>query len=84
MLESKRDKLDEMARALLDKEVLGPKDLVRILGKRPFGEYVNYKGAAAGDGLPDLPVEPATDASAEVESAVEAEVDPSDHAGGQA
>ena len=86
MLESKRDKLDEMARSLLDKEVLGPKDLVRILGKRPFGEYVNYKGGAAGDGLPDLPVEPSTDASAEdsVESAVEAEVDPSDHADGQA
>jgi cell division protease FtsH len=85
MLESKRDKLDEMARALLEKEVLGPKDLVRILGKRPFGEYVNYKGSAAGDGLPDLPVEPAADATAKgsADSVVEAEVDPADHADGQ-
>src|SRR5690606_8470301 len=50
LLEAKRDKLDEMANALLENEVLGPKDLVRILGKRPCGEYVNYQTGPAGDG----------------------------------
>ena len=57
MLEEKREKLEEMAQALLKKEVLGPKDLVEILGERPFGEYVNYKVESAGDGLPEGAVE---------------------------
>ncbi len=57
MLEEKREKLEEMAQALLKKEVLGPKDLVEILGERPFGEYVNYKVGSAGDGLPEAAVE---------------------------
>ncbi len=62
LLTEKLDKLEEMAQALLEKEVLGPKDLVEILGARPFGEYVSYNGdgrseqaadseaAALGDG----------------------------------
>ncbi len=44
ILEEKRDKLEEMAQALLVKELLGPKDLVEMLGKRPYGEYVSYNG----------------------------------------
>ncbi len=45
MIEQKRDKLEELAQALLEKEVLGPRDLLEILGSRPYGEYV-----VAGDG----------------------------------
>jgi len=45
LLEEKRDKLEEMAQALLKKEVLGAKDLVEILGPRPFGQYLDYEGA---------------------------------------
>jgi cell division protease FtsH len=44
LLEDKREQLEEMAQALLKKEVLGPKDLVDILGPRPFGEYVTFNG----------------------------------------
>lgn len=44
LLEEKRDLLTEMAEALLKKEVLGPKDLVELLGTRPHGEYVRYHG----------------------------------------
>ena len=40
LLVEKRDMLEALAQALLEKEVLGPKDLVEILGERPFGEYV--------------------------------------------
>ena len=62
LLESKRTQLEQMAQALLVKEVLGPKDLVEILGPRPYGEYVlngqdgvaevteDQTGMAAGDG----------------------------------
>ena len=44
LLTEKREKLNEMAEALLKKEVLGPKDLVEILGDRPYGEYVSVNG----------------------------------------
>ena len=44
LLTEKREKLNEMAEALLKKEVLGPKDLVEILGERPYGEYVSVNG----------------------------------------
>ncbi len=47
LLESKRDKLEELAQLLLEQEVLGPADLVRVLGERPFGEYVSFNGTAA-------------------------------------
>ena len=40
----KRDLLEELAKALLKKEVLGPKELVEILGERPYGEYVSVNG----------------------------------------
>lgn len=40
LLQDKRAQLDEMAQALLDREVLGPEELLDILGERPHGEYV--------------------------------------------
>lgn len=60
LLVDKREKLEEMAQALLKKEVLGPKDLVEILGPRPYGEYVSFNGngdaakLADGDGAAAL------------------------------
>ncbi|MEX1054603.1 MAG: AAA family ATPase, partial [Rhodothermales bacterium] len=59
LLEKKRTLLEEMAQALLVKEVLGPKDLVEILGARPFGEYVAYNGqeAATVNGEVTAPLE---------------------------
>lgn len=56
LLEEHSDKLEEMAQALLKKEVLGPKDLVELLGDRPHGEYIDLNPggssaeAVAGDG----------------------------------
>ena len=38
-----------MAAALLEKEVLGPKELVELLGKRPHGDYVEYVGQPEKD-----------------------------------
>ncbi|MFT5145034.1 MAG: cell division protease FtsH [Rhodothermales bacterium] len=40
LLLEKRDLLDKMAEVLLQKEILGPRDLVEILGERPHGNYV--------------------------------------------
>ena len=50
LLEEHREQLDDMAQALLKQEVLGPKDLVEILGKRPHGDYVHYEGKPEPDG----------------------------------
>ena len=44
LLSDKREQLEQMAQSLLKKEVLGPKDLVEILGPRPYGEYVSLNG----------------------------------------
>ena len=44
LLTEKIEKLEELAKLLLDKEVLGPQDLVRVLGERPYGEYVSVNG----------------------------------------
>jgi cell division protease FtsH len=44
VLTEKRNRLDAMAEALLDREVLGPQDLIDILGERPHGEYVAVNG----------------------------------------
>ncbi len=52
LLSEKRDKVEEMAQALLEKEVLGPKDLLEILGARPYGEYV-IAGDGSIDGVPE-------------------------------
>jgi cell division protease FtsH len=41
LLRDKRAQLDEMAELLLDQEVMGPEALLRILGERPHGEYVD-------------------------------------------
>ncbi|ARA91780.1 AAA family ATPase [Rhodothermaceae bacterium RA] len=52
LLMEKRDRLDAMAKVLLEKEVLGPRDLVEILGPRPHGEYVSYNGHETAPGEP--------------------------------
>ena len=44
LLQDKRDLLESMAQALLDKEVLGPEALFDLLGERPHGEYVAVNG----------------------------------------
>ena len=62
LLEEKRGKLEEMAKALLEKEVLGAVELLDILGPRPFGgDYVDVvaiekqtreaDAESAGDGV---------------------------------
>ncbi len=56
LLAEKRGLLERMAEALLEEEVLGPGDLVELLGERPHGSYVSTSGitTAQGDGaLPD-------------------------------
>ncbi|MBO6576485.1 MAG: ATP-dependent zinc metalloprotease FtsH [Rhodothermales bacterium] len=79
LLEEKRHLLDDMADALLKKEILGPRDLIEILGARPHGEYVQVDHfhsngrTAAGDGaaaeLPDTDVADAGVADADVAEA---------------
>ncbi len=49
LLGEKRELLDRMAEALLEKEVLGPSELVEILGERPHGEYVSLRNAAESE-----------------------------------
>ncbi len=46
ILSEKIDRLEALAQLLLDKEVLGPRDLVEVLGERPFGEYVSLNGSS--------------------------------------
>ena len=55
MLTERRETLEAMAQALLDREVLGPADLVDILGERPHGEYVSVSGGltTSSDGAPE-------------------------------
>ena len=60
MLEEKRDVLEKMAQTLLEKEVLGPKELVEILGERPHGEYVTFNGHVIVEAT-DKEDEPETD-----------------------
>lgn len=55
LLTDRRETLDRMAEALLEKEVLDAQALVDILGERPHGEYLAVNGsgktrAHAGDG----------------------------------
>jgi len=72
ILEEKRDKLEALARRLLEKEVLGPRDLVEILGPRPYGDYPSPNGKDAEE-LKDLQKgEPAAS------SAVEASAPPTE------
>ena len=47
LLETHRDKLDDMAETLLEKEVIGPETLVDLLGERPHGDYVALRNGQA-------------------------------------
>jgi len=97
LLEKHSDKLEEMAQALLSKEVLGPKDLVELLGERPHGDYVDLdpgktaSEAASGDGAvapsdiePSAEEDDAATASNESAEAESAESAPSDSASSDA
>ncbi|MEX0773905.1 MAG: ATP-dependent zinc metalloprotease FtsH [Balneolales bacterium] len=39
LLNEKKDKLEILAQALLKREILGAKDLIELLGERPYGNY---------------------------------------------
>ena len=88
LINEKRDLVDRMAHALLEHEVLGPSDLVEILGERPHGDYVTVNGhvtpsvtAGGGDADPtaDEPVlEPRS--SAESDTGDDSSETPSDSA----
>ena len=71
LLEQYQDKLEDMAQALLKKEVLGPKDLLELLGERPHGEYVDVHSTMKGSNGPAPegdqaePVEPAAESPTE-------------------
>ena len=52
LLTEKRHLLEKLAHLLLEKEVLGPRDLVSVLGKRPYGEYVSLNGEATTEESP--------------------------------
>ncbi len=68
LLEEHRALLDTMAQALLKQEVLAPKDLVEILGKRPHGEYVHYEGKPVDDQVEGPTSEPELDVAPETET----------------
>lgn len=53
LLMRKRGLLDTMAEALLDREVVGPSELVELLGERPHGTYVPTE--SEGDTAPAEP-----------------------------
>ena len=53
LLSEKGDRLEELAQLLLEKEVLGPRDLVEVLGERPFGEYVSLNGIPESKETPE-------------------------------
>ncbi|KAL9621427.1 MAG: hypothetical protein Q9204_008121 [Flavoplaca sp. TL-2023a] len=58
LLVEKKKEVGLVAEELLSKEVLVRDDLVRILGKRPFGdnkEFEKYFGGEGGKGAPDIP-----------------------------
>ncbi len=59
MLSDKREKLEIIARELLEKEIIFQSDLERLIGKRPFEKQTTYQ--AFTDGPPTPQAEPASD-----------------------
>ncbi len=55
LLTEKGELLERMAQALLDKEVLGPRDLVELLGERPYGKYIDFGVSGDSDASVDDP-----------------------------
>ena len=61
LLTEKKKEIGVVAEELLSKEVLGRDDLVRLIGKRPFGdnkEFEKYFGGQAESVLPPVPPAP--------------------------
>jgi len=50
VLESKRDLVDKLAKRLLEQEQLERKDLIEVLGERPFKEKSTYEDFVEGTG----------------------------------
>ncbi|TAG01256.1 MAG: ATP-dependent metallopeptidase FtsH/Yme1/Tma family protein [Cytophagia bacterium] len=48
LLKEKREELDKLAKALLEKEIIFQDDLERILGKRPFAQLTSYQSFMEG------------------------------------
>jgi cell division protease FtsH len=62
VLTEKSELLERMAQALLEKEVLGPRDLVELLGERPHGTYISLGGDSdAAQAEPPAVVSPDAD-----------------------
>ena len=55
LLIEKGELLERMAQALLEKEVLGPHDLVELLGERPYGKYIDLTVSGDSDASVDDP-----------------------------
>ena len=58
LLTEKKKEVGLVAEELLSKEMIVRDDLVRILGKRPFGdnkEFDKYFGGQGGKSAPDVP-----------------------------
>ncbi|NDC88750.1 MAG: hypothetical protein EB075_08085, partial [Bacteroidetes bacterium] len=53
ILDERRSLLEDMAQALLQREVLGPKDLKEILGPRPYGTYFGDPADTPADDEPN-------------------------------
>jgi len=73
LLDLHADKLESMAQALLEKEVLGPKELVGLLGDRPFGTYVDYQLSDNGSAKKAKENEASADSEAEGDGQAAAE-----------
>ncbi len=74
LLEEKRELLDVMAEALLKKEILGPRELVEILGDRPHGDYVqldHFHSNGLGQNIMNEPVGDGAPAKAGAEGSAE-------------
>lgn len=58
LLTDKKAEVKKVAGLLLEKEVIGRDDMIRLLGPRPFvesGNYVEYLGGGSVSKLPDAP-----------------------------
>ncbi len=67
LLKEKREELDKLAKALLEKEIIFQDDLERILGKRPFAQLTSYQSFMEGKKEPIAAVKPAEEPKKEVQ-----------------
>ncbi|MBV6648036.1 MAG: peptidase M41, partial [Cyclobacteriaceae bacterium] len=75
LLESKRDKLEIVAKELLDKEIIFQSDLERLIGKRPFERQTTYEAFTNGKQEADEPADEKEDSLEEIKENVKSEVE---------